>query len=62
MYNIIYNPRSGGGKKRRVYARVIQRLDALHAEYRVFETEKEKQALWLTRELTSEGTAPCTRC
>ncbi|HIY77904.1 MAG TPA: diacylglycerol kinase family lipid kinase [Candidatus Borkfalkia excrementavium] len=57
MYNIIYNPRSGGGKKRRVYARVIQRLDALHAEYRVFETEKEKQALWLTRELTSEG--PC---
>ena len=57
MYNIIVNPHSGGGKKRRIFEYVVERLRALKKDFRVFETEKEKQAVFLTRELTSEG--PC---
>lgn len=55
MYNLIANPRSGGGKKRKILERVVERLETLKKPYRVFETEKEKQAIFLTRELTSEG-------
>ncbi len=57
MYNIIVNPHSGGGKKRRIFEYVVERLRSLKKDFRVFETEKEKQAVFLTRELTSEG--PC---
>lgn len=55
MYNIIVNPTSGGGKKRRIVERALAGLRASGKEFRVFETEKPRQAVYLSRELTSEG-------
>ncbi len=57
MYNIIVNPQSGGGKRRRIVGRVAECLRASGKDYRVFETEKKRQAVFLAHELTSEG--PC---
>lgn len=55
MYNVIVNPLSGGGKKRKVFEYVQRRLGELKKEFRIFETERQRQAMFLTRELTGEG-------
>ena len=55
MYNVIVNPLSGGGKKRRIVERVEARLKESGRDFCVFETEKRGQAAFLARELTSEG-------
>lgn len=57
MLNIILNPVSNGGKVRRAFHKVQEKLLSLKTEFRVFETEREKQAIHLAHELTSEG--PC---
>lgn len=57
MLNIILNPISNGGKVRRAFHKVHEKLVSLKTEFRVFETEREKQAIHLAHELTSEG--PC---
>ena len=57
MLNIILNPGSNGGKVRRAVHKVHEKLVSLKTEFRVFETEREKQAIHLAHELTSEG--PC---
>ena len=57
MLNIILNPVSNGGKVRRAFHQVQEKLLSLKTEFRVFETEREKQAIHLAYELTSEG--PC---
>lgn len=55
MLNIILNPVSGGGKVMRAFRKVRDKLETAKAEFRVFETEREKQAIHLAYELTSEG-------
>lgn len=55
MYNIILNPKSGEGKKKKLHQRALARFAERKAEFRVFETEKAGQASILARELTQEG-------
>lgn len=55
MYNIIYNPLSGGGKKKKIHRRAFARLEERGAAYCVHETEKSGQAMHLARSLTEEG-------
>lgn len=55
MINVILNPVSGGGKVMKAFAKVRAKLEAVKAEFRIFETEREKQAIYLSHELTSEG-------
>ena len=55
MYNIIYNPLSGGGKKKKIHRRAFARLEERGAAYCVHETEKPGQAMHLARSLTEEG-------
>lgn len=55
MYNIIVNPLSGGGKKKKIVEKVEKRLQESGKEYRFFETEKRGQAAFIAHELTSEG-------
>lgn len=44
MINIILNPRSGEGKKKKLFARALARFEERGQEVRVFETEKAGQA------------------
>ena len=55
MLNIILNPRSGEGKKKKQQRQALDRFRARKKEIRVFETEKAGQASVLARELTSEA-------
>ena len=57
MYDLIVNPLSGGGKRRKFIERVIRKFKESGKDYRVFETEKPGQAAFLAHELTGEG--PC---
>lgn len=55
MIKIILNPKSGGGKVKKVFEKIKPILDEKKVEYVVYETEKEKQAVYLANELTKEG-------
>jgi len=55
MIKIILNPKSGGGKVKKVFEKIKPILDEKKVEYVVYETEKEKQAIYLANELTKEG-------
>ena len=57
MLNIILNPASNGGKVMKTFRKVYDQLVAERREFRVFETEREKQAIYLANDLTKEG--PC---
>ena len=55
MIKIILNPKSGGGKVKKVFEKLKPILEEKKVEYVVYETEKEKQAIYLANELTKEG-------
>ena len=55
MINIILNPRSGEGKKKKLFARALARFEERKQEVRVFETEKAGQAALLAHDLSQEG-------
>lgn len=55
MYNIILNPRSGEGKKKKLFARALARFKERGQEVRVFETERAGQATLLAHDLSEEG-------
>lgn len=55
MYNIILNPRSGEGKKKKLHRRAIERFRERKQEFRVFETERAGQATLLAHDLCEEG-------
>ena len=54
MYNIILNPMSGEGKKKKLHRRALARFSERGAEFCVHETEKAGQATALARELSQE--------
>ncbi len=54
MYNIILNPMSGEGKKKKLHKRALARFSERGADFRVFETEKAGQASLLAHELSQE--------
>ena len=55
LLNIILNPNSGEGKKRRLQRAALERFRARGQALRVFETEKAGQATHLAHDLTQEG-------
>lgn len=55
MINVILNPRSGEGKKKKLFARALARFNERGQEVRVFETEKAGQAALLAHDLSQEG-------
>ena len=55
MYNIIVNPRSGEGKKKKLHRRAIERFRARGQEICVHETERAGQATLLAHDLCEEG-------
>lgn len=55
MLNIILNPMSGEGKKKKLHRRALARFADRKAEFRVFETEKAGQATILAHNLSQEG-------
>ena len=55
MFNIILNPRSGEGKKKKLHRRAIERFRERKQEFRVFETERAGQATLLAHDLCEEG-------
>lgn len=55
MLNIILNPMSGEGKKKKLHRRALARFAERKAEFRVFETEKPGQATILAHDLSQEG-------
>ena len=55
MLNIILNPNSGEGKKRKLQRAALERFRARGQALRVFETEKAGQATHLAHDLTQEG-------
>lgn len=55
MLNFIFNPKSGGKKSLKAFEKIKKVLNEKKIEYRVFETEKEKQAIYIANELTKEG-------
>ena len=55
MQNIILNPNSGEGKKRRLQRAALERFRARGQALRVFETEKAGQTTHLAHDLTQEG-------
>ena len=55
MYNVIVNPLSGGGKRKKLIARVEELFRRSGRDFRIFETEKRGQASFLAHELTKEG-------
>ena len=54
MYNIILNPMSGEGKKKKLHRRALARFSERGAEFCVHETEKAGQATALACELSQE--------
>ena len=56
MYNIIVNPWSGEGKKKKLHARAIEHFRALGQEVRVWTSQKRGQVKELARRITQEGT------
>ena len=54
MYNIILNPMSGEGKKKKLHKRALARFSERGADFCVFETEKAGQASLLAHELSQE--------
>ena len=55
MLNIILNPNSGEGKKRKLQRAALECFRARGQALRVFETEKTGQAIHLAHDLTQEG-------
>lgn len=55
MFNIILNPNSGEGKKRKLQRAALERFRERGQDIRVIETEKPGQACILARELTEEA-------
>lgn len=55
MYHIIYNPLSGGGKKKKIHRRALDRFESRGAAFCVHETELAGQATHLAYSLTQEG-------
>lgn len=55
MYNVVVNPWSGEGKKRKLHARVLAHFAALGQKIRVFTPEKKGQIGKLAREITQRG-------
>ena len=55
MYNIIVNPWSGEGKKRKLHRRAIEHFQKLGQEIRVFASERPGQIRELARSITEKG-------
>ncbi len=54
MYHIIFNPLSGGGKKKKIHRRALARFEERKAAFCVHETSKAGQAQMLSYSLTQE--------
>lgn len=55
MYNIIVNPWSGEGKKKKLHARAIAHFQKLGQEVRVVASERPGQIKEIAHSLTREG-------